>query len=268
MRIRTLKPELLTDEKTAGLSDVEWRLFVSCILMADDFGNFRSSPAALRAQAFWGTETTLEAVAKAREGLARVSLLSLYEVNGQSYGHITGWDKHQRVDHPGKPYCPGPELGKSIPYEKSSREPREKVANPRETLLTDRDRDQERDREREKISPETETGETTPCEPALLTFPCDGSPDSWPLVESQVAEWRTLFPSLDIMAQCRAALAWVLASPERKKTARGMRKYLVGWFNRNQNRGAWNGAKQRDWTVGGTRAEECQHPEKTGEFKL
>ena len=273
MRIRTLKPELLTDEKTAGLDDVEWRLFVSCILMADDYGNFRASPAALRAQAFWGTDATLETVANTREGLAMVSLVSLYEVNGQSYGHITGWSKHQRVDHPGKPYCPGPELGIPITCVESSRKSRESVANIPETLLTDRDRerDHEREREEEKNSPETETGETTPCEPAILTYPCDGIIKSWPLVESQLAEWRPLFPSVDLMAECRKALAWVQASPERRKTAKGMRKFLVGWFGRNQNSGGSRGivgGRQRDWTVGGTRAEECEHPSTTGKVDL
>jgi len=271
MRIRTLKPELLTDEKTAALPDPEWRLFVSCILMADDYGNFRASPAALRAQAFWGTSATIENVAKARESLARVSLVSLYEVNGQSYGHITGWAKHQRVDHPGKPYCPGPELGKSITCGASSRESRECVAKARESLAPDRDRerDHEREREEDTRSPETETGETTPCEPAILTYPCDGTTKSWPLVESQLAEWRPLFPSVDLMAECRKALAWVQASPERRKTAKGMRKFLVGWFGRNQNRG--NGSRaggQRDLTLGGTRAEEFEHPDETGEVKL
>jgi len=143
MRIRTLKPELLTDEKTAALSDTEWRLFVSCILMADDYGNLRASPPALRAQAFWGTDVTLETVVEARESLARVSLLALYEVNGQSYGHIVGWAKHQRVDHPGKPYCPGPELGKSATCPESSRKSRESVAKLPETLPTDRDQERE-----------------------------------------------------------------------------------------------------------------------------
>jgi hypothetical protein len=150
MRIRTLKPELLTDEKTAALPDPEWRLFVSCILMADDYGNFRSSPAALRAQAFWGTDTSLDRVAKARETLARLSLVSLYEVNGQSYGHVIGWAKHQRVDHPGKPYCPGPEIAKSTTCEDFSRESRETSAKIPESLAPDREREEEREEERDR----------------------------------------------------------------------------------------------------------------------
>jgi hypothetical protein len=72
-------------------------------------------------------------------------------------------------------------------------------------------------------------------EPAVLTFPCDGKPNAWLLTESQLANWRSLFPSLDLLAECRTALAWVLADTTRRKTARGMPKFLVGWFGRAQN---------------------------------
>jgi hypothetical protein len=141
MRIRTLKPEILTDEKSAVLSDSEWRLFVSCIVMADDYGNFRSSPSFLHSQVFWASGTTIEASRGALETLARVSLVSLYQVSGQQYGHIAGWSKHQRVDHPGKPLCP--------PFSSNSRGSREGVAKVPESLVPDRDqdRDQEGDQE-------------------------------------------------------------------------------------------------------------------------
>lgn len=72
-------------------------------------------------------------------------------------------------------------------------------------------------------------------EPAVLTFPCDGKPNAWLLTESQLAEWRSLFPTLDLLAECRSSLAWVLADSSRRKTARGMQKFLVGWFGRAQN---------------------------------
>ena len=81
------------------------------------------------------------------------------------------------------------------------------------------------------------SGPAPPAEQSLLDFPCDGTPGVWSLTATQVAEWSKLFPSLDVLAECRKALAWVLASSDRRKTARGMRKYLVGWFGRVQDGG-------------------------------
>ena len=48
-RIRSIKPELLEDEKAAALSDAAWRLFVSSWLLADDYGCFRAGPRYLAA---------------------------------------------------------------------------------------------------------------------------------------------------------------------------------------------------------------------------
>lgn len=92
---------------------------------------------------------------------------------------------------------------------------------------------------------ETESPSSTPDhedEPSVLAFPCDGTPSAWGLVESQLAQWRDLYPSLDVDTECRSALAWVLADSTRRKTARGMPRFLVGWLSRSQNRG--NGRKQ------------------------
>lgn len=166
LRIRTLKPEILTDEKSAALSDTEWRLFVSCIVMSDDYGNFRASPAFLHSQAFWAASTSRDACAKAIETLARLSLVTLYTVCGQTYGHVSGWSKHQRVDHPGKPSCPLPEHDKSSGCEKSSRESRESVRNISDTLPTDHDQDQ--DQEGKGNAP-TDSGKTfLPTTPSRL----------------------------------------------------------------------------------------------------
>lgn len=105
-RIRTIKPELLEDEKTAGLEHDEWRVFVSLFLVADDYGNCRAAPEFLEGQTMWGKKPSRDF----REILARlsdVSLVILYRVRGQAYLHITNWEKHQKVDKPGKPRVPG-----------------------------------------------------------------------------------------------------------------------------------------------------------------
>lgn len=87
----------------------------------------------------------------------------------------------------------------------------------------------------------------------VLEFPCDGKPGTWALVESQLAQWRALYPSLDVDAECRKAYAWVLSDAANRKTSRGMPRFLVGWLNRNQNRGgarrqSAHAAGSVDWT--------------------
>lgn len=77
----------------------------------------------------------------------------------------------------------------------------------------------------------------TATDKSLLIFPCDGKPGSWSLTEALHDEWRELYPSLDIIGESRKALAWIQADSSRKKTAKGMQRFLVGWLNRSQDRG-------------------------------
>lgn len=88
---------------------------------------------------------------------------------------------------------------------------------------------------------------------SVLVFPCDGAPREWHLTRKQVAEWRELFPRLDMGAECRAALAWIKADPNRKKTASGMKRFLVSWFTRTQNRTPPQGAPVASRPAGPTR---------------
>lgn len=73
--------------------------------------------------------------------------------------------------------------------------------------------------------------------PPVFVFPVigPGGPD-WALTEKDLADFVTLFPGVDCLGQCRSALAWVSASPERRKTARGMRRFLTGWLQRHIER--------------------------------
>ena len=75
--------------------------------------------------------------------------------------------------------------------------------------------------------------------PPVLAFPVVGRPDAptWGLSSGQIGAWRATYPALDVEAECRKAQAWILAAPSRRKTARGMPRFLVGWLNRATDRG-------------------------------
>lgn len=149
-RIRTVKPEMLDDEKVAALPHLAWRLFVSLIMTSDDYGNQHGAVAKIRGTALWATDATDADIREALARLSRDSLVALYEVRGQAYVAICGWSKHQKVDKPGRPIVPGPEQADSQAcgirenLATNSREPRENLAP---------DQDQERDLDQEgKIS--------------------------------------------------------------------------------------------------------------------
>ena len=126
-RIRSIKPELLEDAKTAGLSDSAFRIFIGMILLADDYGNLRAEAKYLEGQIYWTAvpEKGVKVSCKELE-----TLVSFYEVRGQLYAHIKGWSKHQKVQHAGKPRVPAPS-------ENDSGDPHETLTKVPETLTPD-----------------------------------------------------------------------------------------------------------------------------------
>lgn len=107
LKIRTLKPEILDDEIVAGLSDTAWRLFVSGIVLSDDHGNLRAAPRALLGKCWWARAPQVS-VDDAVAELMTAGLWQLYDDSGQSYAHINGWHKHQRIDNASQPQVPLP----------------------------------------------------------------------------------------------------------------------------------------------------------------
>lgn len=156
-RIRTLKPEMLSDERTAALSSEAWRLFVSMILLADDYGNLHANARHLAAEAFWAVAVDLDMRALLG-ALEQAELVQFYRVRDQSYVHLRGWEKHQKVDHPGRHVVPPPseEMPASTPgpvihtpvevlHARRATDSRDS----RETLAPDRDREGDREGDRE-----------------------------------------------------------------------------------------------------------------------
>jgi hypothetical protein len=129
-RIRTLKPEILENERTASLEHDTWRLFVSMILLADDYGNLQGHPDRLAGAVFWakGSRDIREMLAE----LSRAELILVYRHKARQCVHILGWSEHQRVDKPGHPRVPGPAQADDEParepFATASRESREGLA--------------------------------------------------------------------------------------------------------------------------------------------
>ena len=70
--------------------------------------------------------------------------------------------------------------------------------------------------------------------PPAAVFPTVGTEKAWYLSLNQISEWANTYPGIDVEVECMKALGWIDANPERRKTAKGMKRFLVGWLNRCQ----------------------------------
>lgn len=229
-RIRTIKPEFPQSESMGRVSREARLCFCLLWTVADDDGRARGSSRLLASLLYPYDGDAFGKIDNWLDELVREKCIVLYEIDGTRYLQICNWLEHQKIDKPSKSKLP--------PFEK----PREVSAKAREASATD-------------LGPGpgpgpvpgpsicTETDEPSAVPKAaeglkaVMTFPCDGEPRDWALTSALVAEWQESFPSLDVVGECRHALAWVKSKSAHRKTASGMRRFLVGWLGRAQNAG-------------------------------
>jgi len=239
-RIRTIKPDLF---RHVGLyrAEVETKLplrvaFAGLWTAADREGRFAWVPEALKLDCLPYDNVDF---ARVLDALTTRGFVMRYASGGREYGCIPSWHRHQVINNR--------ESASTLPVppatpddaDTSTRAPRVDDACPTPLVHA-----QGEGKGREGKGKEGKEGAVAadaspspaPDEPAVLTFPTQGSTASWPLTAPQVASWQQLYPDLDIERECRQALAYVEANG--RKTARGMPAFLVNWFNRSARMGA------------------------------
>jgi hypothetical protein len=67
-----------------------------------------------------------------------------------------------------------------------------------------------------------------------LQFPIIDKPKGpkWTLPSQFIDEWCQAFPDVDVLVECRRALAWLNANPNKHKKAVEMKRFLFGWIGR------------------------------------
>lgn len=66
---------------------------------------------------------------------------------------------------------------------------------------------------------------------------------------SKIEKWTEAYPAVDVKQELRKMVAWLVANPQRKKTRRGVDRFINSWLSREQDRGGVfrnNGSRQQD----------------------
>ena len=114
-RIRTVKPEFWTDEKTGQLSPMAKCLFIGLLNLSDDYGIVEYRPSEWRVKIFpYDSDTTPVVLQKVlMEEILPTGLAILFSMtndeacDAKKYLFISNFDKHQVVNKPSKPTLPG-----------------------------------------------------------------------------------------------------------------------------------------------------------------
>lgn len=225
---RIIKESMCSSEKVAGLTDFEFRLWIGLITQADDAGRGDARPAIIKGRVFpFRERLSIKDIDAALQVLAAKGCVSLYTVDGKPYFLFPGWVKHQRV-RDCKPKYPEPAENYIPPQSAASC-----GELPQSAALIQSESESNPD-----ISAEPQATHAPPAAELPLN---DGS--IYPVTQEQAAEWGSLYPAVDVMQQLRAMKGWLNANPAKRKTRRGILRFVNAWLSREQDRGRGAPAK-------------------------
>ena len=71
----------------------------------------------------------------------------------------------------------------------------------------------------------------------LIHLPTNRKGENYAVPKHAADEWRELYPAVSVDAELRKMRGWLLANPDRRKTSRGMSRFIANWLARQQDRG-------------------------------
>jgi hypothetical protein len=83
-----------------------------------------------------------------------------------------------------------------------------------------------------------ETAPRQPTAPPIITLTLNDKTD-YPVTEEQVEEWAKLYPAVDVMQELRKMKGWLDANPSRRKTKKGILRFIINWLSKEQDRGGY-----------------------------
>ena len=77
-------------------------------------------------------------------------------------------------------------------------------------------------------------------EPSEANIPLNTG-EEYPVYKKDIDEWQKLYPAVDVRQELNKMRGWCLANPSKRKTKRGVKKFINNWLSRQQDRGGTPG---------------------------
>ena len=73
-------------------------------------------------------------------------------------------------------------------------------------------------------------------EQAVVSLPLNDN-SLYHVSPQKVAEWRDAYQSIDIIQELKKMRSWLIANPKKRRTIRGIERFIVAWLSRAQDQG-------------------------------
>ena len=81
--------------------------------------------------------------------------------------------------------------------------------------------------------------EPAPDREQVISLTLNDKSEFW-IYGDQVEQWSQLFPAVDVLQELRKMKSWLDSNPSRRKTKRGILRFVNSWLSREQDKGKLN----------------------------
>lgn len=243
---RIIKESIRTSDSVNELSWFEECLFYRLIVSCDDYGRFDGRPAIIKGTCFPLKDVTAKNIESGLSRLVAVGLVRHYEVEGKPYLQLSTWEQHQTIRAKKSKY-PSPDDGQMIEHENNCMQ----MHADAPVIQSNRNPIRE-----SKSYSRSACAQNADVEPIPLN---DGT--EWTCPTDDYEEYVRLYPAVDVHQAFRDMRAWCNSNKERRKTRRGIKRFVNGWLSREQDKAKEYAARHRSAKTRFNNFEERQYSE-------
>lgn len=218
---RILKESICRSDEIDSLSWFEEVLFYRLIVNCDDYGRYDARLKIIKNTCFPLKDITEKDVEKALDKLSAVGLVRVYEAQGRPTLQLVTWEQHQNVRAKKSKY---PAFDNTCIQMYSSEG--KCFRNPIQS-------------ESNSESNAKGSSEPSPKAPEPLAdveaIPLNNG-EEYRLPQSDYEEFSRLYPGVDIKQEFRNMRGWSLKNPAKRKTARGVGRFINTWLSKEQDK--------------------------------
>ncbi len=230
---RILKESICRSEEIDSLSWFEEVLFYRLIVICDDFGRYDGRAKIIKGSCFPLKDVTEKDIDKALGKLSAVGLVRVYEAQGRPYLQLVTWADHQRIRNQKSKY---PEFTRDCKLLLSNDSNGQHVETSDNKCVRNPIQSESNAESNADICSELQAA----AEPSVITLQLNTG-EEYPVLQSDVDKWAELYPAVDVMQCLRNMKGWCESNPNKRKTARGIKKFITTWLQKEQDRGGTAG---------------------------
>lgn len=224
---RVIKESIRTSDSINELSWFEECLFYRLMVSCDDYGRFDGRIAIIKGACFPLKDVTNRDIEKGLNKLVAVGLVGHYTVEEKPYLQLLAWDKHQSIRA---------KKSKYPSYEERNMHTSESNCMQMNADVPVIQSNQNPNLESNTISSDLENESEQVVYADLEAIPLNDGTE-WRCTVDEYKEFMRLYPSVNIKQEFRNMRGWCASNPTKKKTKRGIKRFVTGWLARQQDSG-------------------------------